>query len=53
MPGPFFVVTRLRSLRAPVLSQQSQAGTRVIGIPVGAAAPSISGGQPPTGTAPQ
>jgi hypothetical protein len=37
----------------PGSPDQSQAGTQVIGIPVGAATPSMNGGQPPIGGAPQ
>ena len=37
----------------PGSPDQGQASPTVIGIPVGAATPSITGSQPPTGTAPQ
>jgi hypothetical protein len=55
IPGNGSRLTRAveRYQSGPGSPDQSQAGTQVIGIPVGAATPSISGGQPPTGAAPQ
>jgi hypothetical protein len=55
IPGNGNRLTRAveRYQSGPGSQDQSQAGTQVIGIPVGAATPSISGGQPLTGAAPQ
>jgi hypothetical protein len=55
IPGDGKRMTRAveRYQSGPGSPDQSQAGTQVIGIPVGAATPSTNGGQPPTDTAPQ